>query len=148
MSKMVVGTTSPTPALEAKDPAQADQIYQAWLEHLKKLARNDKKKYPHVFNENMSYGFHRNLYGLKPFAIIVLLCCVVISSGAAWHNWQQSKLFPKQDLICLGVFVCDLLFWVFCVSCAMVKQVAYEYAQRLIEDCVPEVKAARKPKEL
>lgn len=152
MAKAVASTYAPTPDQEIRDPGGCDNIYLAWSEHLRKLARNNEKKFPHVFRENMSYGFHRNLYGLKAFAIIVLLVSAVVTSWVAWQKYKPTQSVPMAESICLGLFAIGLLVWLFVITAASVKRASYDYASRLIDDCVPDLPAKtarpRQPKKV
>lgn len=143
MAKAVPSTFAPTPIQEAEDSQGCDNVYLAWSEYLRKLARNQDKKYPHVFRESMSYGFHRNLYGLKPFALVGLLAALCMVGVLAWEKWTSEIIFPKPELICAGMFVAALIFWIFAVTKTSVKRAAYDYASRLLDDCVPELGAKK-----
>lgn len=152
LSKIVPSTYAPTPQQEALDPAGCDHVYLAWSEHLRILARNNEKNFPHVFQENMSYGFHRNLYGLKPLAIIVVLIAIGLSAISGWKKYTPTQEVPGLEASCLGAFVLVLLFWIFLVTKASVKRASYNYASRLLDDCVPGLPAKkssspRKPKD-
>lgn len=138
MAKSVPSTFAPTPAQEAEDPAGCDNVYLAWSEYLRKIARNQDKKYPHVFRESMSYGFHRNLYGLKFFGIALLVLGSAVTGIVAWQKWLLTQALPHPELICLGVFFSLLLFWILAVTRSSVKRAAYDYAMRLLDDCVPD----------
>src|SRR5271170_428316 len=67
---LVKGAKAPTPEEEAADPAGADQVYSAWSSYLRVHTR-DTKKYPLLFQENVSYGYRRNVCGLRPLGIVV-----------------------------------------------------------------------------
>jgi hypothetical protein len=137
MSKVVASTNSPTPEEEVHNPTECDFVYQAWSEHLRKLARNERKKFPFVFRESISYGFQRNLYGLKVFAIAIVVITTAIISGVSWQKYKASEIFPTPELVCLSILVLTILFWIFAVTKTSVKRAAYDYASRLIDDCVP-----------
>jgi hypothetical protein len=64
----VTGVSAPSKRKEAANPAEADEVYEAYVRHLRDATR-DKQQYPLVFDENASYGFRRNAWGLRPFAI-------------------------------------------------------------------------------
>lgn len=139
MAKAVPSTYAPTPEQEAQNLAECDYVYQAWSEHLRKLARNDGKKFPHVFRESMSYGFQRNLYGLKTFAIVVIGVVTASIGSGLWHTYKASQTVSNPELVCLGILGLTLVFWIFAVTKASVKRAAYDYASRLIDDCVPDI---------
>lgn len=143
MAKSVPSTFAPTIAQENEDPQSCDNVYLAWSEHLRKIARNNDKKYPHVFRESISYGFHRNLFGLKPFAIAGLTLASAFVGYITWQKWQSFGIPPRAELTCLVGFVALLLFWILAVTKGAVKRAAYDYALRLLDDCIPDVAVAR-----
>lgn len=59
----------PTPEDEAQDPIEADHSYErigVWL----RGTTRDTKQYPLLFEENIAYGFRRNLLALRPYALL------------------------------------------------------------------------------
>lgn len=135
--RMVSGTSVPTPAEEQANPSAADVVYLAWSEHLRKMARNDSKKFRFVFNENCAYGFCRNMYGLRPFVLSISLIATGISLGMAFYHWHTTRQSPLIDLVYAVGFMGFAALWCVVVSRALVKQAAYDYAKRLLDDCVP-----------
>jgi hypothetical protein len=61
---LVEGAKAPSVANEEADPSAADRVYQAWSTYLRVNTR-DTKKYSRLFQENVSYGYRRNLWGLR-----------------------------------------------------------------------------------
>lgn len=68
---------------EAEDPAGADMAYGSAVLWLLRNAP-DKRSAPHLWEDNVSYGFRRNLWALKPFALAICLALVVL---AIWTHW-------------------------------------------------------------
>ncbi|MBK7913910.1 MAG: hypothetical protein IPJ80_10475 [Saprospiraceae bacterium] len=58
----------PDPNYERTNPSESDEIYKAWGKYLISHTR-DCKKYSLLLKENINYGFRRNLWGLRSFAI-------------------------------------------------------------------------------
>jgi hypothetical protein len=146
MAKLVPNAPVTTPAGEAADPAKADVTYRAWSEHLRKEARLHPSKYPFVFKENVSYGFHRNLYGLKAFSIMLLLVSALVSGLAGFFHWRNAGVLSTRDVTLAGLFLFGILFWSLGVNPNSVRRAAQDYAIRLLDDCVPKPKPARAPK--
>ena len=67
----------PSPDEEIADPGAADQNYEVATRLLITLTR-DRNKYPLVYKENVNYGFRRNLWGLRPYGLILSIIAVVI----------------------------------------------------------------------
>lgn len=137
LAKVVAGSKAPTAAQETQYPDECDVTYRAWSEHLRITARVDSSKFPHVSNENTQYGFMRNLRGLKPFALFVLILCLgasvglFILSGSSWHQVETTAG------ICWATLLCLVPFWTLAVNDSRVERAAWTYARRLIDDCVP-----------
>jgi hypothetical protein len=71
----------PSAADEANDPNSADDIYRSATKKLIEARRGAQFKMLH--HENASYGFRRNLLGLKPTALIIG-ALVAILTGTSW----------------------------------------------------------------
>lgn len=126
--------TIPEPAFESQYPAEADEIYAAWSHYLRGETR-DTKTWSLIFKENINYGFRRNLWGMKPAAIILLLLLVI---GNYSYNVLQ---FGDYNLFCFtkcfwlanGILIVFLLLWIFIITKDFVRLTAFAYAERLLE---------------
>ena len=117
---------------ETAFPNDADEIYKSWSKYLISKSR-DTKKYNLLFQENVNYGFRRNLFGLKKFAIIVIILlmlgCVIYSYIIGNYQFEFSlELFISEIIL-----VVILIFWGSIVREKWIKSVAFSYAERLIE---------------
>jgi hypothetical protein len=124
----------PNPMVEASDPEAADGVYQAWTKYLISKTR-DTKKYALLFNENMSYGFRRNLWGLKPYAITLLTLIMGITYG--YFYWISKKFDPrdfgKLFFIAEIILATLILLWILIVTKKWIKIPSFGYAERLLE---------------
>lgn len=132
LSTLVKGTKPPTPKEEGADPTKADQVYTAWSSYLRVHTR-DTKKYPLVFQENVSYGYRRNVCGLRHLGIG--LSTLSLASGTGWLYRMHAitgtvGVESIASLICVFVF---LLLWIFRFTPDWVRIPADAYAQRLVE---------------
>lgn len=118
------------------DPtADNDDTFAFWTGKLRDKTR-DKKKYPLVYVENVSYGFRRNLWGMKPLGVSL----AVLSSLAliVYYYCQLSTFnffrYPMAFWIneILDGFL--LLFWGLIVNGNWVKVPAMAYAERLLSN--------------
>lgn len=94
LEKNVPHFTLPSREAEEEDPSAADNMYQTATDWLLSKTR-DTKTFRLVFEENMNYGFRRNLYALKPFALIldlVLLSVLVMVT------------FTRETIVRGGIF--------------------------------------------
>jgi len=129
---LVKGAKAPTPEEEAADPAGADQVYSAWSSYLRVHTR-DTKKYPLLFQENVSYGYRRNVYGLRPIGVIVSASSFTV--GAAWLYYLHAvaAAITPESVGALGCVFITLLLWAFRFTPDWVRIPADAYAERLAE---------------
>jgi len=117
---------------EAENKKEADNIYTSWSKFLISKTR-DTTKFNLLFQENINYGFRRNLLGLKPFAITVIITLLLLCYIYSYVASNYILVF-SQELIQSTVFLIScLLFWIVIVNNKWVKYVAFEYAKRLME---------------
>ena len=126
----VTGVPAPSKRKESASPDEADEIYEAFVRHLRDATR-DKKQYPLVFEENVSYGFRRNTWGLRPYGIA---SAAIGTSGAA-VNLLRFHGGPHlgMAIACTTVTGVLLLFWMCWVHPRWVRIPANAYAERLLE---------------
>src|SRR5712692_8676930 len=80
-----VGAKAPTAAEEAADPAAADKFYASCGHCLRENTR-DHKKFSILFDENVAYGFRRNLLGLRIPALVLDAAVVTICAVSLWSR--------------------------------------------------------------
>jgi hypothetical protein len=87
-----------------------------------------------LYDENIVYGFNRNLYGLKPIAIT--LAIVAIASHATLLALFQPDNQALWIGIAIGIFIFVFgLYWIFGVTRRAVEDASLAYAQRLFSQC-------------
>lgn len=121
----------PTVEEEEADPDDADNKYQAVTTALLPRTR-DTEKFSLIFKENVNYGFRRNMLGIKPIAIVVVLGCIAFCAAQGW-SFISNYALPKEResfLIVAGSIV--LLAWMFGVTKDAVEGVAKDYARHLL----------------
>ena len=133
----MLGETLPGEADERADPTNSDHAYRSATKLL--LERRRGKQHARVHEENASFGFRRNLLGLKRPAITIAMVCV-IGTVVAWTLINQSvnietvwaSLIAKPIMpgLVLGdmVYVIALLWG---VNDRFVRQAGNEYALAL-----------------
>lgn len=132
LSKLL-GKALPTAVQEQANPADADEVYEAVTRLLIGKTR-DTKSYPLVYKENVSYGFCRNLFGLRGLGKTVASMGAIASIGAgAWH--MKSGDGDMLPWACAVVCASLAMWWFFTVTSEWVKVPATNYAQHLFECC-------------
>lgn len=121
-----------TEQFENENLIEADKIYTSWSKYLISKSR-DTTKYNLLFQENINYGFRRNLLGLKSTAITIIVFLLIGSFGYSYLT-SDFKLIYSQELLLTGIILfLTLLFWLIVVNENWIKYVAFEYAKRLME---------------
>jgi hypothetical protein len=80
----------PTAEEEQKNPQTADAIYDNCTKYLIAKTR-DSSKYFLLFKENINYGFRRNLWGMKTWALLIILISTSI------HLFITTKKFTTIE---------------------------------------------------
>jgi hypothetical protein len=132
--KLVPNVHLPTPEEEARDPAAADQAYEAYTRYLINQTR-DTAKFPLIFEENINYGFRRNLWGMRPAGIVLAILGMGIALGATYLAWIKNDPLWLVALGATVVNICLVVWWAVRITSAWVFIPAKAYAERLLEAC-------------
>jgi hypothetical protein len=145
-----INETAPTQAQEQADLAAADAFYTRCGDWLRENTRN-AKKFNIQFNENVTYGFRRNLLGMKWSALALNLLVVVISGCLLYHGsvpFQDIQHVEGRVIVMFVVAVLHALYIGFGVNRLAVAEAAKSYARQLILSCETVINKAKpkKPK--
>jgi hypothetical protein len=77
---------APTEDEETANPEAADAYYARGVAWLRENTRNTKK-FDVLFNENVSYGFRRNLLGLKLSGFLLNAFIAIVCLCIFWRRW-------------------------------------------------------------
>lgn len=127
----LLGTGMPNAKEETTNPVAADQAYEAAVKLLIAKTR-DTKKFPLLYKENVSYGFCRNVYAMRPIGI--LFSVVGFATGiAAALTFARTQDLQILAWACSAINALFLLGWTTRVNAEWVKVPAFAYADRLFE---------------
>ena len=132
LQELCPAKVTPTLSIEKSNPAAFDNTYTSWGDYLRNNTR-DKTKFPLVFKELVSYGFRRNLWGLKAIALILLLLCIS-ANYLVFANKTGNfslKLFPTEFWVSSACYVIMSIIWIFKITKQWVRTPAFEYAKQL-----------------
>ena len=127
LQRLCPGLPWPTEDDERRNPEEADKVYRSATLALIEQRRDSKYKLLH--RENASYGFRRNLLGLKPIAVAIVLVCA-ISAGAVWHL-RPGTITTDVLALLLVADLAILTFWLGVVRPNYIHQSAVEYGLAL-----------------
>lgn len=137
------GIKVPDAELERTNPAAANQAFRSAVDWLLEHTR-PKAKASMLHNENIAYGFRRNLLGLKPIAIVLLVLAICANGFLIVTKDDQTRM------IAAGVVELFLLLalvaWLYVVRPGFVEDAAVAYGQRFLAHCesAPTVRKPRK----
>lgn len=121
----------PTEIQEIQNPIEADNIYESCTKYIISKTR-DTTKFSLLFKENIAYGFRRNLWGMKLWALVILVLCLFVHIIIATKSLNNFRI--KSSDYGLGfIYLIFCLFWIFIVTKNWVKITAFAYAERLYE---------------
>jgi hypothetical protein len=135
------GMPFPTPLEEQQSPEKADIHYHSAIKRL--IERRLGPQYEILNYENASYGFRRNLLGLKPFGLVISFMAAAFTSFAWWAvTMPEEASIPsaiasfKNDPTFLILIILDIIYfllWVFKIRKKFVFQAAREYSRALLK---------------
>jgi len=132
LAGLVKEAKAPTPEQEQADPTAADAVYAAWSNYLRVNTR-DTKKFSLLFQENVAYGYRRNVWGLRALGIIASILSVA-ACGVRLYLVYSSTGKIDEAMAGAGVFTAIiLLLWLFRFNGDWVRVPADAYAERLAE---------------
>lgn len=145
--KLKLDISMPTMEEEALNPSHADGIYMGVSRKLREVTRNDKL----LLKENINYGFHRNMTGIKPVGIVTSLVGIFFSLVSAnvilfapFEFHPSHVLNPGlAAIITFSVSIALLMAWLFYFNNAAIKRIGFVYAERLFE-CLTKLPTPRK----
>lgn len=133
-----LGIPLPTPEEETSDPAKADNIYMGATRRLRELTRDDNQL---LLNENIAYGFHRNMLAMKVPGILSSLIGTAYGLVLANALSLTPLKFDPERLtdpgldagVTLAISLLLLLTWCLYFDKDQVRLIGFVYAERLFE---------------
>lgn len=124
---------------EQNSRVQADDGYEsatAWL----LTQTRDSKRFRLVFEENVNYGFRRNLWALKPLALLFDGLIIAIFLGFIVYSWvdeTQTTFHTINNLLWFGaaITLLHMIIFIFFVKPSWVRIPAEAYALQLLAAC-------------
>lgn len=129
LRRLDLGVALPSPEQEIEDPDSADRAYEACVRILIGRTRHDRL----LLKENTSYGFRRNLWGLKPAGLTCTIGAFAIVGWNLWNHYRAGTDYPAKLIVSAAVLVGLLVCWIFVIRPAWVRIPADACAERLFE---------------
>jgi len=125
----LIGTEAPSDRKETANAAAADAYYSMAGNWLREHTR-DKSRFRILFEENVTYGFRRNLYGIKWPALGLNLVVVALCVAYFWANSYAPALVPHVAMVLVFAIIHAVLF-VFVVNRQSVVNASDDYGRQL-----------------
>lgn len=142
LAALVKEAKAPSVEQEQANPAAADEVYSAWSNFLRTNTR-DTKKFALLFKENVSYGYRRNVWGLRRIGITVSLISLAACAGQLYRIRGSTNDQGQALMGAIAFAAVCLLLWVVRFTSHWVRVPADAYAERLAETV--EVLGAKTP---
>lgn len=141
-----LGVPAPSTKEESTNQASADAFYGQCGNWLRENT-HDTKKFSILFGENVTYGFRRNLLGVKRLALA--LNVIIVASGASilWRmNWNIETPMGNKTLMVLVVAAAHAAYMLLAVSRSAVWDASKAYGRQLILSTESFLTPARAPR--
>ena len=117
---------------QLRDPIAADRVYTAWSTYIRVNTR-DTRKYPLLFQENINYGYRRNMWGLRPTGIVVTSLSLIGAVAWLYLRFRSTGQISLELMFAAVVSSILLILWLFRFTTNWVRIPADAYAERLAE---------------
>jgi hypothetical protein len=138
LAKMI-GTAAPTPEGEAVSPEEADDFYVRCGNYLREQTR-DQTKFNLLFAENITYGFRRNLFGIKWPGLVLN---GITACASVYLIYRDDGANLAQYGTVLLVAAIHALYFLFAVSWKSVSDASDQYGRQLVLSCETLMNGAR-----
>lgn len=129
------GWRAPTEEEERLDSSAADTRYKSAVRWLIEYSR-DRNRFPLVFKGNVSYGFRRNLYGLKPIGLRAATFCIAVNVGLlCWSYVEKAGQISPVGIVVSVISALTLVAWLAVVTPGWVRDAADGYTKALLSVC-------------
>ena len=128
-----LGEAAPSSDEETADPEAADAFYERGTAWLRENTRN-RKKFDILFNENVDYGFRRNLLGLKRPAFLINAVVILVCIGIFWYRWpvDLANSFDARLLVVILIALIHAAYLALFVTEQGVFEASRSYARQLL----------------
>lgn len=130
-----LGVAVPSAEDERNHQLVADEFYSQCGVWLRQSTRNTKE-FPLLFGENVTYGFRRNLLGVKALALCLNATVVAICVIVLWRtSWDISSQLGSKATVVLVVAAAHAAYMLIAVNYDAVWDASRAYGRELILSC-------------
>ncbi|HEX3739423.1 MAG TPA: hypothetical protein VHV29_06825 [Terriglobales bacterium] len=121
----------PTAAQEKEHATEADEKYASCVDYLLSKTR-DKERFQLLFQENMNYGFRRNLWALKPIGITLCIFSLAALAVLTRVQARANAVVWFGNITAISIVSLLLVWWFIRITPNWVRIAADGYAERLL----------------
>lgn len=113
---------NPSDTKEFKDCCESAVIY----------LRNNTRGNHLVYEENINYGFCKNMVIDKPIGITINICLAIFIFLYSWTTSGKILAISHENWFSICINLCYFIFWIFGINKKMLEESAKRYAYALI----------------
>ncbi|WP_172967002.1 hypothetical protein [Pseudomonas syringae] len=128
---------APTPEDEQNFPQRSTDFYRSANAWLREETR-DHTAYPLLFGENITYGFRRNLSGLKPTGLACNLVVLLLCAGILYFEPNYFASLPnvgEKIYLTVAAVILHSAYLTVAVNKSAVREASRAYGRQLILSC-------------
>lgn len=132
-----IGYPAPNEVTEIENPKVANDFYLSAANWLRGQTK-DTKKFSILFSDNISYGYWRNLLGLKPMALALNAIITAACGLCLYYSPTYLDKIPHATETLIGVLIIVAFhtsYMLFAVSRRTVREASTSYGRQLILSC-------------
>lgn len=128
-----IGEEPPSAEEEIANPAKADAFYERCGTWLRENTR-DQKRFAILFNDNVTYGYRRNLLGLRAISLVLNVAVLVVAAGVVSLRWEQTLADDTNSkMMSVAVIACiHSVYLIIGVTESSVAEASRTYARQLL----------------
>lgn len=135
LNKNIQGLELPSQDEEIKNPKCSQGKYESAVKWLLENTR-DTKKFPLLYQDNINYGFSRNMLGIKPLGIVISIISLALDFYLLYSlNYQSITEVNINIIISIVISFAIIIIWIFFVKEKWVKSTSAAYARTLLSTC-------------
>jgi hypothetical protein len=129
-----IGKPAPTAEEERANPESASDFYADCFTFLRN-STYDTERFRVLFGENITYGFRRNLYGLKKYGILVNVVALIAAYSINYYGGELINISADKALMQGAFALIHASYFIIAVTKASVIDASKIYARQLVMCC-------------
>lgn len=134
LATAIPSVTLPSSRSEKAKPEAADAEYRSCCDWLREATR-DRARFGLLFEENVGYGFRRNLWAMKPVGIALSVAGLAAAGLRIWMTMSGGESPTVEAIAAIAVSAPLLAWWLLRITSHWVKVSSEAYARQLLAAC-------------